>query len=398
MRGRSGRKLWPAALGLLVAAGLLLWLTGIAAHAWRAGALFADIARGHTNAAVERLPHPLVRTADGGALSSNPDDATSGAAIYPADLYLPPEFTVDDYSNAAGMVLVPGASPGGKDEKLLIAFAESLAAAGYVVLVPDLPGLRNQQVSPSHADDIADAANYLSERLGGRKVAVAAISYAVGPAVLAATLPEGARSIALILGIGGYYDATATTIYITTGNIRDADGSWQVRTPNEYGKWVFVWSNLGRIANPTDRALLDALVRRKFDDPEATVDDLVGALGPEGNAVWQLLANADPERVPALIGMLPPRIREALDRLDLARRDLSALPAELLLVHGADDPILPPEGSIALAAAVPHSELFLIDSLTHVDLSLRSLDDGWAIYRACWSLIGWRDRLAAGEI
>lgn len=393
MQRRSRRTGWLAALSLLVAAVLLLWLTGIGAHAWQAGALLADIARGQTNVPVERLPHPLVRTADGSALSADPDDATPGAAIYPGDLYLPPDRSFEDYANAAGMVLVPGASPGGKDEELLIAFAKVIAASGYVVLVPDLPGLRNQQVSPSHADDIADAAHYLSGRLGGRKVAVAAISYAVGPAVLATTLPEGAESIAFILGIGGYYDATATTIFITTGNIRDATGAWTVRTPNAYGKWVFVWSNLGRIASPTDRALLDTLVRRKFDDPDAPVDDLVVALGPEGQAVWQLLSNSDPDRVPELIGMLPARIREALDGLDLAQRDLSTVSAELLLVHGADDPILPPEGSIALAAAVPHSRLYLIDSLTHVELSLTSLDDAWALYRACWSLIGWRDRL-----
>jgi fermentation-respiration switch protein FrsA (DUF1100 family) len=107
-----------------------------------------------------------------------------------------------------------------------------------------------------------------------------------------------------------------------------------------------------------------------------------------------LLANGDPERVPDLIGMLPVRIREALAGLDLAQRDLSTVPAELLLVHGADDPILPPEGSVALAAAVPLSKLYLIDSLTHVELSLTSLDDAWALYRACWSLVGWRDRLA----
>ena len=394
MQRRSRRKRWLAALVLLVAAALLLWASGIGVHAWQAGQLLADIARGQTSVPIEGLPHPLVRTADGSALSADHADATPGAAIYPGNLYLPPSFAVDDLSEAAGMVLVPGASPGGKDEPLLIAFAKILAASGYIVLVPDLPGLRDQQVSPSHADDIADAANYLSGRLGNKKVAVAAISYAVGPAVIATTLPEGARSIAFILGIGGYYDATAATIYITTGNIRDADGVWQVRTPNAYGKWVFVWSNLGRIASPADRALLDTLVRRKFDDPNAPVDDLVVSLGPEGQAVWALLANTDPARVPELIGTLPQRIRDALAGLDLAQRDLSGVQAELLLVHGADDPILPPEGSIALAAAVPHSRLYLIDALTHVELSLRSLDDAWALYRACWSLIGWRDQLA----
>ncbi|MEX0810308.1 MAG: hypothetical protein WD044_16410 [Dongiaceae bacterium] len=380
----------PAAIGAW------LWQSGLAAQAWDAGQLLRWMGEGATSIAIDREPQNLVRDSETGALRLDPAAAPEALA-YPGDLYRPP--TTDDASidDAAGIVLVPGASPGGKDEPLLVAFAEILAASGFVVLVPDLPGLRAQQVNPSHAGDIAATADYLSRRLDGRPVAVAAISYAVGPAVIAASQQATDRPIALILGIGGYYDATATTAFITTGHVRDADGNWQKRTPNAYGKWVFVWSNLPRIASATDRGALDAIARRKFDDPDAAVDDLIAALGPEGNAVWQLLANADPDRVPALIGSLPAAIRQALDGLDLAARDLAAVDATLLLVHGADDPILPPEGSIALAAAAPMTELYLLESLTHVELSLASLGDAWTLYRVCWSLIGWRDRLAGPD-
>ena len=394
MQRRSRRTGWLAALALLVAAALLLWLSGIGLHAWQAGQLFADIARGQTSVAIDRLPHPLVRTADGSALSADHDDATPGAATYPSDLYLPPVYAVHDLSDAAGMVLVPGASPGGKDDPRLIAFAEILAAAGFVVLVPDLPGLRLQQVNPTHADDIAAAAAYLAERLNGKPVAVAAISYAVGPAVLAAVDQTDPYPIALILGIGGYYDAVATTVYITTGWIQTRDRRWEQRTPNEFGKWAFIRANLPRISSPHDRDTLGEIARLKLHNAAADVSALSAKLGPEGNAVWQLLQNTSRDRVADLIGMLPPKVHDGLTGLDLASRDLSTFQPTLLLVHGADDPILPPEGSIALAAAVPHSRLYLIDALTHVELSLRSLDDAWALYRACWSLIGWRDRLA----
>ena len=111
MQRRSRRTGWLAALALLVAAALLLWLSGIGLHAWQAGQLFADIARGQTSVAIDRLPHPLVRTADGSALSADHDDATPGAATYPSDLYLPPVYAVHDLSDAAGMVLVPARAP-----------------------------------------------------------------------------------------------------------------------------------------------------------------------------------------------------------------------------------------------------------------------------------------------
>jgi pimeloyl-ACP methyl ester carboxylesterase len=386
-----------AALAALVLAGLWLWQSGFVGHVRDAGRLVAAIASGHAGRSIERLPHPLLRTDAGNGMTADLAAATPGAILYPSDLYLPEAGASEatSYDGAAGLVLVPGASPGGKDDARLVAFAETLAAAGFVVLVPDLPGLRAQQVNPSHGADIAAAAAYLSARLDDRPVAVAAISYAVGPAVLAAAGQEGAHPIALILGIGGYYDAVATTVFITTGWIRDETGSWLQRTPNEYGKWAFIRANLPRISSLTDRDLLAEIARRKLHDPASVVDDLTARLGPEGRAVWQLLANGDRERVPALIGTLPPRVREALEGLNLAALDLSRLPATLLLVHGSDDPILPPEGSIALAAAVPSSELYRIDSLTHVEITLASIGDAWAIWRACWSLIGWRDRLAA---
>jgi hypothetical protein len=396
MTRRRGRIAGIVAALALIALALWLWQSGLIARTWDTVHFVRWMAAGHTPVPVERIPHAMVRNPETGAWQDAATATASDASVYPGDLfpgdlYWPP--ANDRSDDAAGLLLVPGASPGGKDDPLLVAFAEILAASGFTVLVPDLPGLRAQQVNPAHADDIAAAATYLSATLDRRPVGVAAISYAVGPAIIAAS-QDIDQPIALVLGIGGYYDATATVVYVTTGHVRDGNGGWQKRTPNEYGKWVFIWSNLPRIASHADRATLEAIARRKFDDPVAEVADLVAALGPEGRAVWQLLDNADPERVPELIGTLPAAIRTALEGLDLAQRDLSSFEATLLLVHGTDDPILPPEGSIALAAAVPASELYLLESLSHVEFSLASLGDAWALWRASWSLIGWRDRLA----
>jgi pimeloyl-ACP methyl ester carboxylesterase len=87
-----------------------------------------------------------------------------------------------------------------------------------------------------------------------------------------------------------------------------------------------------------------------------------------------LLDNADPDRVPALIDALPAPIRADLEGLDLARRDLSQLSFELILVHGRDDPIIPATESRALAAAVPEGKaaLFIVDRLGHVARGLPS--------------------------
>jgi len=145
-----------------------------------------------------------------------------------ADLYRPAKTPP-----AAGVVLVPGATPEGRRDMRLIAFARELAAARVAVLVPDLPGLRRLRLAAAHADPIADAVTHLSNRAGGGPVGVIAISYAAGPAVLAALRPEAEARIGLMLLVGPYYDMEAALTYVTTGAYRTGpEAHWQFGRPN----------------------------------------------------------------------------------------------------------------------------------------------------------------------
>ncbi|MGE5442649.1 MAG: alpha/beta hydrolase, partial [Bacteroidota bacterium] len=193
-------------------------------------------------------------------------------------------------------------------------------------MVPDLPGMRSLQVTALDAGPIADSARFLDERGGGRPLGMAAVSFAVGPAIIALDEPAAAGRVDFFVGIGGYYDLEALIAYVTTGFYREREsGPWLYRRPNVYGKWVFVLTNSGRIADPPGRATLFELASRKLDDADADVMDLAIALGPQGRSVYALISNGDPDRVPALIAYLPPEVRGEIDRLDLRRRNLAAL-------------------------------------------------------------------------
>src|SRR5918996_5686550 len=244
----------------------------------------------------------------------------SGAGVAVADLYWPP-------GAEAALVLVPGLVPEGKDDPRLVALAQTLVRARFAVLVPDIANLRAQQVSPEDARAIAAAIAWLAGcgEPGARSVGVMAISYAAGPAILAALRPDTAPQVRFLVAIGGYYDLQAVVTFFTTGYFRGApDQPWQQGTPNAYGKWVFVAANAERLEDPHDRAALAAMAERKLQDLDADVTDLDARLGPEGRSVMALLDNRDPERVPALIAGLPEAVRRDLEALDLARRDLSA--------------------------------------------------------------------------
>ncbi len=313
------------------------------------------------------------------------------------DLYWPADRT------GAALVLVPGAVPEGRDDPRLVAFAETLARARFAVLVPEIASLRVLHVSPHDADSIARAIEQLASCFPPAEepaVGLVAISYAAGPALLAALRPDTGDLVRFVVAIGGYYDLEAVVTYFTTGYYRAGPGEpWRYRAPNAYGKWVFVRANAVRLDDPADRALLAEMAARKLDDPDADIADLRPGLGPEGRAVMALLDNRDPDRAAGLIAALPQPVLADLKALDLKRQDLSRMRARLILVHGHDDPIIPSTESRALAAAAPDDQasLYLVDSLAHVELGLAGLIDDLRLWRAVYQLLSERDEAPAPD-
>jgi pimeloyl-ACP methyl ester carboxylesterase len=298
---------------------------------------------------------------------------------------------------------VPGAAERGKDDPRLIAFATSLARARFLVLVPDIESLRALTIGPEDAGRIADALRHLSQRGDVPKpgaLGLVAVSYAAGPAILAALALDLRARVRFLLAIGGYYDMEAAVTFFTTGRYRASpQAPWRHMTPNAYGKWVFLRANAGRLESARDRWLRDrwllaAMARRKLADLAAPLDDLAARLGPEGRSVHELLVNHDPEAVPTLIAALPERVLDDMAALDLSRADLSHLQAELILLHGRDDAIIPYTESQALAAAVPRDRvtLCLVDNLSHVELGPGGLPDGLRLLAATYRLLTLRDR------
>ena len=95
-------------------------------------------------------------------------DTDQEARITPASVAFPPGSGVaagDLYwpgGAEAALVLVPGLVPEGKDDPRLVELAQTLVRARFAVLVPDIAGLRAQQVSPEDARAIAAAIVWLA--------------------------------------------------------------------------------------------------------------------------------------------------------------------------------------------------------------------------------------------
>lgn len=307
---------------------------------------------------------------------------------YQADLYQP------GGTPLAGIVLIPGVAQHGKDDARLVAFANTLARSRFIVLVPDIPNLRDLKVRAEDSRAITDAFTYLISRPefpAQGQAGIAAMSYAVGPAILAALEPKVRERVNFILSVGGYYDVEQVITFFTTGYFRNKN-EWQFLEPNEYGKWIFVMSNVKHLTDPIDKKSFIKIAQRKMKNPDVAIDDLVTDLTADASSILTLLENKDPEHVSKLIADLPISIRAELDELNLSNKDLTQLKARLILLHGTDDNIIPYTESIALTSAVMENqaELFLIDGLAHVNMRPKKLNR-WAMLRAIDALLKVRE-------
>jgi hypothetical protein len=374
---RSRRGLLIAGAGLLALAIVWAWLPR-----YEALLVLGDLAAGAAQSRLERVT-PVPRRSS--VAYEHAGRRRTG------HLYVPGAAAA-----RATMVLVPGVVPEGIDDARFVAFATTLARAGFIVLTPDMPGYRKLALNSSDVRVVADAFAWLASRpdLGHAAAAgIGALSYAVSPAVLAALEPDIAQRVRFVLAIGGCYDLHACVQFFTTGaahrleNRREADAS-------EYGKLVFARSSLAHVG-AADRAILEVMIEARLRGRAAKLPMLAERLSPAARSVYELLVNTDAQRTASLLRALPASLQAELAALDLAQRDLSALRAQLLLVHGRNDPLVPYEQSERLAGAVAEGQarLFIIgDVFRHVEFELsgvfsrefitRELPDAWKLWRA----------------
>lgn len=357
---------------------LLLILLLLAGCSYEAALVLSDIAAGEKPSRLKEITSAPTR---------QPITFSRDSRSYQGDLYMPGEPV------EAGLLLVPGAAEGGKDDPRLIAFARSMARARFAVLVPDFTSLRQLKVNSGNILEVGDAFAYLASRpdlAPAGRAGILAFSYAAGPAILTALDEQLDPRVRFVFAIGGYHDLDRVLTFFTTGHVQK-DGKKLELEPNAYGKWVFVLSNLDRLGDPNDRAVLEEMAERKKANLAAALDDLTARLGPEGRRVYDFISNKHPDRVDDLQKKLPEEIRKDIELLNLANKDLSHLASRLILVHGYDDSIIPYTESIALARAVPErmSRLYLVRGLFHVDLK-PGLISSFRLWRAICDLLAER--------
>ncbi|WP_372623729.1 alpha/beta hydrolase family protein [Falsiroseomonas sp.] len=297
-----------------------------------------------------------------------------------ADLWLP-----GDGEARAAIVLAPGFAEAGRDDPRLLPVAESLARAGLAVRVPDLPGARRLTLDPADIAAMRQAAR--TEAAAGRRVALAGISFAAAPALLAAQ--DGVAE--LVVTVGGFHAIEAMAVFAATGAHRaPGEAAWRRAAPNRFAIGAFLLAIAESMPDRSDRWLLRGAAARLLDTAEPLPATPPPGLGAEGRAALALATERDPARIPDRLAALPAAARAALAALDPARAHLGTC---TLAIHGLEDPVIPWTQSAALAEALPPGRalMVLVPGFGHVEPAAVPPEGQLALVRAMRVLLAWRD-------
>ena len=282
------------------------------------------------------------------------------------------------------IVFVNGATRRGRFHHDVRRLAHGLARAGFLVYVPDLPGLPLGEITPRTVAATVAVADAAARDAASRDDRVGFVSVSVGTslALLAAEAPQLSPRVSAVCGIAPYARLEQVVKLATTGF--GPTGRYAV---DDY-LWLAVARSLfaGLPSSPEQERLL-RIVERLPDERDEPLAALAGRRGasPGARAVLDVLHNRDPARFEALYAQLPERLRAQLDRLSPLRR-ARAIAAPVELASARTDIYFPLAEARALVRAIPEARLTATSTLDHAiprptprDLLDLIRFDGWAV-------------------
>ena len=265
------------------------------------------------------------------------------------------------------IMFVTGAHPLRRKEPVVQRVAEGLARAGYLVVLPDLPGLGVGELTTRTVDAaaaVAETAVSLDDPRDGR-VALIGASTGASIGLLLAARSDLADRISLVSAISPYADLRKMVCLATTARYENGGTYREYAVTNLLRRAVARSMIVTLTTGPERERLLDEVGDiLEDDDPFARLPAHSAALSPEARAIMCVLENRDANRFDELFDELPPDLRRVIERLSplSVAADVRA-PVELAVPP--DDPYFPLDEAEALAKSMPTVRLTVTSALDH---------------------------------
>ena len=275
--------------------------------------------------------------------------------------------------------VVNGTVPEGRELPGVRHLAEGFARAGFLAVVPDLPGLTEDRITPQTVDAATETAREISARPDAEDGEVAMVGVSTGAtlALLAAEDPSLKGKVSLVAGVAPFSDIETVLSVATTGHYRRPDGKLISYEATPFLSYVVARSLVAALPPGEDRQTLSAEISSVGRESQDPLQDLrsrrTDDLGPAAKSVVRLLANRDPERFDDLYAALPGGVRRDLGELSpLAGEGKISAPVEL--ATGPRDEYFPPSESYGLKRIAPQSRVTVTDALDHAELNVSLRD------------------------
>jgi acetyl esterase/lipase len=265
-------------------------------------------------------------------------------------------------------VFVNGAHPLRRREPVVWRLAQGLARAGYLVAVPDIPGLGEGTITSrtvGATEAVTRAACERPDVLGGR-VALIGASTGAGLALLAAGSPELARRVSVVAAVAPFADLRKLICLTTTGSYADADGFVRhdvTRPPSHGGRPLSSPRSrqvgIGSACSPSSPGSRNRSSTRCRSCRGARRG--WKATGVPSSRCW---ANREPRRYDELYEALPPAVSRFIDELSPLHVG-GAIQARIEVVVPPSDVYFPLAEAVALADALPNVRLTVTRTLDH---------------------------------
>jgi pimeloyl-ACP methyl ester carboxylesterase len=265
------------------------------------------------------------------------------------------------------IMFVTGAHPLRRKEPVVQRVAEGLARTGYLVVLPDLPGLGVGELTTRTVDAAAAVANHAVSLDDPRDRRIALIGASTGASIglLLAARSDLGKRISLVSAITPYADLRKMVCLATTARYENGGSSREYAVTNLLRRAVARSMVVTLAAGAERERLLDEIGDiLEDDDPFARLPTQTASLTPEAQAIMRVLANRDEARFDELFDELPPTLRSVIERLSplSVAADVRA-PVELAVPP--NDPYFPLDEAETLARSMPNVRLTVTAALDH---------------------------------
>jgi dienelactone hydrolase len=286
------------------------------------------------------------------------------------------------------VVFVNGATEQGHLHPEVQRLARGLARAGFLVTVPELPGLRGGEITLRTLRVLVQIGETTSRRADVEDGRIGFVGVSVGAslALAAAEEPLLHDRVSAVAGIAPYAHLKEVARLATTGQIRSG-GRLRPYDADDFVLLAVARSLSAALPSPRGRtAFRDRLahIPNERDEPLAGFTPPRRA-GPGAHALFELLSNDDPHAFDGLWARLPEALRAAAERLSpLSRAERLTMPVEL--ATSPEDDYFPVSESRRLARRAPRLRVTVTDTLSHAlpEPSFGAVGaalgfDGWAV-------------------